>query len=69
MTGSLRVITALVLLAILLPALFYSAPTPFFILALVLIAAVPVVSPLICAIFPSTDLAIEGESFDPINFQ
>ena len=34
-----RVITALVLLAILLPALFYSTPTPFFILALVLIAA------------------------------
>ncbi len=34
-----RVITALVLLAILLPALFYSTPTPFCILALVLIAA------------------------------
>ena len=34
-----RVITALVLLAILLPALFYRTPTPFCILALVLIAA------------------------------
>ncbi len=34
-----RVITALVLLAILLPALFYSTPTPFCVLALVLIAA------------------------------
>lgn len=34
-----RVITALVLLAILLPALFYRTPTPFCLLALVLIAA------------------------------
>ena len=34
-----RVITALILLAILLPALFYSTPTPFCILALILIAA------------------------------
>jgi phosphatidate cytidylyltransferase len=34
-----RVMTALVLLAILLPALFYRTPTPFCILALVLIAA------------------------------
>ncbi|MDB5745059.1 MAG: phosphatidate cytidylyltransferase [Polaromonas sp.] len=34
-----RVITALVLLAILLPALFYSSPIPFWALTLVLIAA------------------------------
>ena len=34
-----RVITALVLLAVLLPALFYSTPTPFCAVALVLIAA------------------------------
>ncbi|MEO7953291.1 MAG: phosphatidate cytidylyltransferase [Polaromonas sp.] len=34
-----RIITALVLLAILLPALFYSTPTPFCVLALVMIAA------------------------------
>ncbi len=34
-----RVITALVLLAMLLPALFYRTPTPFCLLALVLIAA------------------------------
>ena len=34
-----RVITAIVLLAILLPALFYKTPTPFAALALVLIAA------------------------------
>ena len=34
-----RVITALVLLAILLPALFYKTPVPFCLLALVLIAA------------------------------
>lgn len=34
-----RVITAIVLLLILLPALFYPAPEPFFALALVLIAA------------------------------
>lgn len=34
-----RVITALVLLAILLPALFYKSPAPFCLLALVLIAA------------------------------
>ena len=34
-----RVITALVLLAILLPALFYRSPTPFCAVALVLIAA------------------------------
>ena len=35
----LRVITAVVMLAILLPALFYSTPTPFCAIALVLIAA------------------------------
>lgn len=35
----LRIITAVVLLAILLPALFYSSPTPFCAVALVLIAA------------------------------
>ena len=34
-----RIITAIVLLAVLLPALFYPLPTPFFLLALVLIAA------------------------------
>jgi phosphatidate cytidylyltransferase len=34
-----RIITALVLLAILLPALFYADPTPFAIVALVMIAA------------------------------
>lgn len=34
-----RVITALVLLAILLPALFYATPTPFNVLALLLLAA------------------------------
>ncbi len=34
-----RVITALVLLSMLLPALFYRTPTPFCLLALVLIAA------------------------------
>lgn len=34
-----RVITALVLLAILLPALFYSSPVPFTVVALVLMAA------------------------------
>ena len=34
-----RVITALVMLAILLPALFYRTPTPFYLLALLLIAA------------------------------
>ena len=34
-----RVITALVLLAILLPALFYASPTPFNVLALLLLAA------------------------------
>lgn len=34
-----RVITAIVLLAILLPALFYSSPVPFCLVALVLIAA------------------------------
>ncbi|KQP44247.1 phosphatidate cytidylyltransferase [Pseudorhodoferax sp. Leaf274] len=34
-----RIITALVLLAVLLPALFYANPTPFGIVALVLIAA------------------------------
>ena len=34
-----RVITALVLLAILLPALFYETPTPFWVVALVLLAA------------------------------
>lgn len=34
-----RIITALVLLAILLPALFYSSPAPFAVIALVLIAA------------------------------
>ncbi|WP_029525122.1 phosphatidate cytidylyltransferase [Polaromonas glacialis] len=34
-----RVITAIVLLAILLPALFYKTPVPFFALALVMIAA------------------------------
>jgi len=34
-----RVITALVLLAILLPALFYKTPTPFSVLALLMIAA------------------------------
>lgn len=34
-----RVITAIVLLAILLPALFYKTPTPFFAIALLLIAA------------------------------
>lgn len=34
-----RVITAMVLLAILLPALFYKTPTPFFTIALLLIAA------------------------------
>ncbi|NQW92576.1 MAG: phosphatidate cytidylyltransferase [Polaromonas sp.] len=35
----LRIITAIVLLAILLPALFYSSPTPFCAMALLLIAA------------------------------
>ena len=35
----LRVITAVVLLAVLLPAMFYSTPTPFAFVALVLIAA------------------------------
>lgn len=34
-----RVITALVMLAILLPALFYRTPVPFAVVALVLIAA------------------------------
>jgi phosphatidate cytidylyltransferase len=34
-----RIITAVILLAILLPALFYSSPTPFCAIALVLIAA------------------------------
>ncbi|HAL39328.1 MAG TPA: phosphatidate cytidylyltransferase, partial [Polaromonas sp.] len=34
-----RVITAMVLLAILLPALFYKTPSPFCAVALVLIAA------------------------------
>ncbi len=34
-----RVITAMALLAVLLPALFYSTPSPFFLVALVLIAA------------------------------
>jgi len=34
-----RVITALVLLAILLPALFYSSPVPFFIVMLVMVGA------------------------------
>ena len=34
-----RVITALVLLAILLPALFYPSPVPFALVALLLIAA------------------------------
>ena len=34
-----RVITAIVLLAILLPALFYPSPLPFCLLALLLIAA------------------------------
>ena len=34
-----RVITAIVLLAILLPALFYALPTPFMVVVLVLMAA------------------------------
>ena len=34
-----RVLTAIVLLAILLPALFYNSPAPFCVLALLMIAA------------------------------